>query len=82
MEFDTGATAWVLASSALVLFMVPGLALFYGGMVRSKNVLSMLMMNFYCMGAVPVVWALIAFTLAFGGGDSGGDRHAPWGRKR
>jgi Amt family ammonium transporter len=72
MEFDTGATAWVLASSALVLFMTPGLALFYGGMARSKNVLNMLMMNFYCMGIVPVVWALVAFTLAFGAPGNGG----------
>jgi Amt family ammonium transporter len=72
MELDTGATAWVLASSALVLFMVPGLALFYGGMVRSKNVLSMLMMNFYCMGIVPIVWALVAFSLAFGAPGNGG----------
>ena len=45
---DTGNTAWVLASAALVLFMTPGLALFYGGMVRSKNVLDMLMENFIC----------------------------------
>ena len=47
---DTGNTAWVLASTALVLFMTPGLALFYGGMVRGKNVLGMLMQNFFAMG--------------------------------
>ena len=67
MEFDTGATAWVLASSALVLFMTPGLALFYGGMTRSKNILNMLMMNVYCMGIIPVLWVLVGFSLAFGG---------------
>ena len=72
MELDAGAVAWVLVSAALVLFMTPGLALFYGGMTRSKNVLSMLMMNFYCMGIVPVVWALVAFSIAFGGKDNGG----------
>ena len=69
---DTGDTAWVLVASALVLFMTPGLALFYGGMTRSKNVLNMLLMNVYCMGIVPIVWALLAFTLAFGGGGDGG----------
>jgi ammonium transporter, Amt family len=66
---DSGNTAWVLASSALVLFMTPGLAFFYGGMVRSKNVLGMLMQNFFCMGWVSVLWAVIAFSLAFGGGS-------------
>jgi Amt family ammonium transporter len=62
-----GNTAWVLASAALVLFMTPGLAFFYGGMVRSKNVLGMLMQNFFCMGLVSVAWALVVFSLAFGG---------------
>jgi len=66
---DSGNTAWVLASAALVLFMTPGLAFFYGGMVRSKNVLGMLMQNFFCMGWVSVLWAVIAFSLAFGGGS-------------
>jgi Amt family ammonium transporter len=60
---DAGNTAWMLVSSALVLFMVPGLALFYGGMVRSKNVLNMLNMNFYCLGIVPLVWVLFTFSL-------------------
>jgi Amt family ammonium transporter len=67
---DTGSTAWVLASAALVLFMTPGLAFFYGGMVRSKNVLGMLMQNYFAMGLVSVLWALVGFSLAFGG--SGG----------
>ena len=67
---DTGSTAWVLASAALVLFMTPGLAFFYGGMVRSKNVLGMLMQNYFAMGLVSVLWAVVGFSLAFGG--SGG----------
>ena len=67
MDIDSGNTAWVLASAALVLFMTPGLALFYGGMVRSKNVLGMLMQNFFCMGLVSVLWAAVAYSLAFSG---------------
>ena len=69
---DSGNTAWVLASAALVLFMTPGLAFFYGGMVRSKNVLGMLMQNFFCMGLVSVLWALVVFSLAFGEDIGGG----------
>src|SRR5688572_28392067 len=65
---DSGNTAWVLASGALVLFMTPGLAFFYGGMVRSKNVLGMLMQNFFSMGLVSVLWAFFVFSLAFGDG--------------
>jgi Amt family ammonium transporter len=56
----------MLASAALVLFMTPGLALFYGGMVRAKHVLGMLMQNFFAMGLVSVLWAVIGFSLAFG----------------
>jgi ammonium transporter, Amt family len=63
---DTGNTAWMLVATALVLFMTPGLAFFYGGMVRSKNVLGMLMQNFMAMGLVAVLWAVLGFTLAFG----------------
>ena len=72
MEYDAGATAWVLMSSALVLFMTAGLALFYGGMTRSKNVLNMLMMNLYCMGIIPVLWVVLGFSLAFGSSGDGG----------
>src|SRR3954451_8461925 len=61
---DAGDAAWVLVSAALVLFMTPGLALFYGGMDRSRNVLNMLMMNFWCLLIVPVVWAVGGFSLA------------------
>ena len=55
---DPGNTAWVLVSTALVLFMTPGLALFYGGMVRAKNVLGMLMQNFFAMGILAVLWVV------------------------
>jgi ammonium transporter, Amt family len=63
---NTGDTAWMLVSAALVLFMIPGLALFYGGMVRGKNVLSTMMHSFVAMGIVGVQWALIGYSLAFG----------------
>jgi ammonium transporter, Amt family len=64
---DTGDTAWILTSSALVLLMTPGLAMFYGGMVRAKNVLAMLMKNFIAMGVVSVTWIVIGYSLAFSG---------------
>ena len=69
---DTGDTAWVLVSAALVLFMTPGLALFYGGMVRAKHVLAMLMQSFIAMGVVSVIWALVGYTMAFGTDLGGG----------
>ncbi|HVF52292.1 MAG TPA: ammonium transporter [Actinomycetota bacterium] len=68
---DTGDTAFVLVASALVMFMVPGLALFYGGMVRTKNVLATLMQSIFALGLVSVLWVLIGYTLAFGP-DKGG----------
>jgi Amt family ammonium transporter len=58
---------WLLVSTALVLFMIPGLALFYGGMVRSKNVLNMLLMNLYCAGVVPLLWVTVGASLSGGG---------------
>jgi Amt family ammonium transporter len=61
---DSGNMAWVLISAALVLFMIPGLAFFYGGMDRSRNVLNMLMMNFYCVLIIPVLWVAIGYSLA------------------
>jgi ammonium transporter, Amt family len=67
LKIDAGDTAWVLTAAALVMFMTPGLALFYGGMVRAKNVLTMLMQNFFCLGLVSVLWAVVAYSLAFGG---------------
>ena len=74
MDFalDSGNTAWVLISTALVLFMTPGLAFFYGGMVRGKNVLAMLMQNFFAMGILAVLWAAVVFSLAFGNAGDGG----------
>ncbi|HEY3308864.1 MAG TPA: ammonium transporter [Desulfuromonadaceae bacterium] len=62
---NTGDTAWMLVSSALVLLMIPGLALFYGGMVRQKNILSTMMHSFVAMGIVGVQWAVIGYSLAF-----------------
>jgi Amt family ammonium transporter len=63
---NAGDTAWVLASSALVLLMTPGLALFYGGMVRAKSVLNMMMMSMVTIGVVSVLWVIYGFKLAFG----------------
>jgi len=63
---NTGDTAWMLVASALVLFMIPGLALFYGGMVRQKNVLSTMMHSFVAMGIVGVQWVVIGYSLSFG----------------
>jgi Amt family ammonium transporter len=63
---DTGDTAWVLTSAALVFFMTPGLALFYGGLSRSKNVLGTMMQSFAAIAVVTVVWLLAGYTLAFG----------------
>lgn len=70
MEIDSGNTAWVLVSAAMVAFMTPGLAFFYGGMVRGKHVLAMLMQNVIAMGIVSVLWALVGFSIAFGGDGS------------
>src|SRR5260370_42209106 len=61
-----GDTAWVLAASALVLFMTPGLAFFYGGFVRNKNVLGTIMQSFIVMGVVGVLWVIVGFSLTFG----------------
>ena len=74
-EIDTGDTAWLLISTALVMFMTPGLALFYGGLVRTKNVLGTIMQSFFALALVSVIWVLIGYTLAFGkdiGGFIGG----------
>jgi Amt family ammonium transporter len=68
---DTGDTAWMLASAALVLFMTPGLAIFYGGMTRQKNMLGTIMHSFFIIGLVSIHWAVIGYTLAFGS-DIGG----------
>src|SRR5437016_9524731 len=67
---DPGATAWMLAASALVLLMTPGLAFFYGGMVRMKSVLNMMMMSFITIAVVTVLWVVVGFSLTFAG-DTG-----------
>ena len=67
---NTGDTAWVLASTALVLLMTPGLALFYGGMVRAKSVLNMMLMSMITIGIVSVLWVIYGFKLAFGYKDN------------
>ena len=69
---DSGATAWMLVSTALVLLMVPGLAMFYGGLVRTKNVLGTMMHSFSAMAIIGVLWATVGFALAFGPNALGG----------
>ncbi|MDH6282491.1 ammonium transporter [Prescottella agglutinans] len=69
---DPATTAWLLISTALVLLMTPGLALFYGGMVRSKGVLNMIMMSFISIALVTVVWLFVGYSLAFGDDVGGG----------
>ena len=66
LELDTGDTAWILTAAAFVLLMTPGLALFYGGMVRAKGVLNMMMMSFVSMGVIGVLWVLYGYSMAFG----------------
>ena len=76
---NTGNTAYVLGSAALVMLMTPGLAFFYGGMVRARSVLNMMMMSLVCLGVVGLIWVLIGFSLAFGnshGGLIGGFEYA------
>ena len=71
MSIDTGNTAWMLISTALVWLMTPGLALFYGGMVRKKNVLATIMMSFAIIAMVSVLWILYGYSLSFGPDKSG-----------
>ncbi len=71
MHVDSGDTAWLLVSAALVMFMTPGLAFFYGGLVRSKNVVGTIMQSFIALGLVTVLWALVGYTLAFGPDKAG-----------
>ena len=65
-KVDTGGTAWILISSALVMLMTPGLALFYGGMVRTKNVLGTVMQSFIALGVISIQWVIYGYSLAFG----------------
>jgi Amt family ammonium transporter len=69
---DSGATAWMLTSTALVLLMIPGLAMFYGGMVRSKNVLGTIMHSFVAMGIISVLWIIVGYSMSFGKNVLGG----------
>jgi Amt family ammonium transporter len=69
---DSGATAWMLTSTALVLLMVPGLAMFYGGLVRSKNVLGTMMHSFAAMGVMSVLWVVCGYAMCFGPNVLGG----------
>ena len=71
MPINTGDTAWLLMSSALVMLMTPGVALFYGGMVRRKNLLSTMMMSFACLGLVGLLWVLYGYSLSFGNDHAG-----------
>ena len=66
VTLDTGDTAWMLMSAALVLLMTPGLAFFYGGMVRKKNVISTMLQSFICLGLITLIWVVFGFSLAFG----------------
>jgi ammonium transporter, Amt family len=66
LKIDTGDTTWLLISTALVMLMTPGLALFYGGMVRKKNVLGTIMQSFVALGVVTIQWVLVGYSLAFG----------------
>lgn len=71
LELNSGDTAWILTSSALVLLMTPGLALFYGGMVRAKSVLNMMMMSFGALALISVLWVLYGYSIAFGNDITG-----------
>jgi len=71
-DIDTGATAWMLTSTTLVLLMVPGLAMFYGGLVRTKNVLGTMMHSFAAMGIMTVLWVICGYSMAFGPNVLGG----------
>jgi ammonium transporter, Amt family len=71
MNVNSGDTAWLLVCAALVMFMTPGLAFFYGGLVRSKNVVGTIMQSFIALGLVTVLWALIGYSLAFGPDKAG-----------
>ncbi len=71
-HIDSGATAWMLTSTALVLLMIPGLAMFYGGLVRSKNVLGTIMHCYIAMGIISILWVIIGYSMCFGRNILGG----------
>ncbi len=72
LPVDSGATAWMLTSTALVLLMVPGLAMFYGGLVRTKNVLGTMMHSFVAMGIMTILWVAVGYSMSFGSNVLGG----------
>src|SRR5512137_1841684 len=71
MAIDSGATAWLLAATALVMIMTPGVGFFYGGLLRRKNFISMIALSFVAFALVSVQWVLIGYSLAFGGDVNG-----------
>lgn len=71
-EIDTGTTAWMLISTGLVLLMIPGLAMFYGGLVRTKNVLGTMMHTFVALGIIGVLWTIVGYAMTFGDNVLGG----------
>ena len=72
MHINAGDTAWMLTSTALVLFMMPGLALFYGGLVGAKNVVATMVQSFVAIGMISLLWVIIGYSLAFGANHWGG----------
>ena len=76
MQLSAGDTAWVLVSAAMVLIMTPGLAFFYGGLVRGKSVVNMMMMSFVTIGVVSILWVFFGYSWAFG--DSGSSLIGQW----
>ena len=75
---NSGDTAFMLIATAMVMLMTPGLALFYGGMVRSKNVLATLMQSFLCLGIVSIIWVAYGYSMAFGPDVSGFVGNLDW----
>ena len=71
MHVNAGDTAWMLTSTALVFFMMPGLALFYGGLVGAKNVVATMVQSFVAIGVISLLWVIVGYSLAFGS-DHGG----------
>src|SRR5580704_8332633 len=72
MHINAGDTAWMLTSTALVFFMMPGLALFYGGLVGAKNVVATMVQSFVAIAVVSLLWVIVGYSLAFGGNHWGG----------